>query len=180
MLYSCTGNHPDGDRGRRHLTRPAVAGPCQWICQWMRPELVAIGQYGATSNATRASVSPAQTTRLVTRQHGMNTFAHPLKVAARVRIPLGLPKKAAGQSHLISGFHRFRPRPRPLCMAPPTTHGRANLPDRWCQPALGRQNMPFHVARHRTRSPTCRQSSCSANSRNSSGTCAMSDKATVA
>jgi len=50
-------------------------------------------QYGTTPDNTACSISPAQTTQIGIRQHKPDGPTRPLKVAARVRIPLGLPRK---------------------------------------------------------------------------------------
>ena len=56
------------------------------------------GRHGTTLNGIAWSISPAQTGHIGIRQHGPDDRARPLKVAARVRIPYGLPNES-GQSH---------------------------------------------------------------------------------
>ena len=46
---------------------------------------------------TRVSIVPAQSTRRGTGWYGLNPSAHPLKVAARVRIPYGLPRNTCSE-----------------------------------------------------------------------------------
>src|SRR5947207_2041512 len=77
--------------GERMSSAQVVQPPvCQSLCQSFAGAIPTTGKTVRHRSGSWASLCPAQQEDFEIARHGPDSPAHPLKVAARVRIPLGL------------------------------------------------------------------------------------------